>query len=221
MQTPRGEKTKRITEIGITEKKGAIHTFLSKRHLSRRKSVDLRVTHASRASFVSPFSPSPAPRVMVHGLIPITMNLSDVKTQSPPESGLPSSALRPADHKSRGICDRISYTSMQRGCKGGCEERARPKSSAKSSPRWKLEGVKREKGRERRREKKEREREGETVVRLDFSTFDGEETEQEEKPGRLHGAAEKVANSKTFRGPIISDETTVRHQGGCPVYLDL
>lgn len=81
--------------------------------------------------------------------------------------------------------------------------------------------MKREKGRERRRGKKEREREGETVVRLDFSTFDGEETEQEEKPGRLHGAAEKVANSKTFRGPIISDETTVRHQGGCPVYLDL
>lgn len=44
---------------------------------------------------------------------------------------------------------------------------------------------------------------------------------QGKKPERLHGAAEKVTNSKTFRGPIISDETTVRHQGGCPVYLDL
>lgn len=93
-----------------SERKNAyVHTFLSKQHLSRRESVDLRVTLASRPSFVSPFSPSP--RVMVHGLIPITMNLSDVKTQSPPESGLPSSALRPGDHKSRGICDRISYTS--------------------------------------------------------------------------------------------------------------
>lgn len=82
--------------------------------------------------------------------------------------------------------------------------------------------MKRERERERRRKGGEREREREKdVVRLDFSTFDGEETEQEEKPGRLHGAAEKVANSKTFRGPIISDETTVRHQGGCPVYLDL
>lgn len=93
-----------------SERKNAyVHTFLSKQHLSRRESVDLRVTLASRPSFVSPFSPFS--RVMVHGLIPITMNLSDVKTQSPPESGLPSSALRPGDHKSRGICDRISYTS--------------------------------------------------------------------------------------------------------------
>lgn len=75
------------------------------------------------------------------------------------------------------------------------------------------------KERERRRKGGEKRRKREKdVVRLDFSTFDGEETE---KPGRLHGAAEKVANSKTFRGPIISDETTVRHQGGCPVYLDL
>lgn len=37
------------------------------------------------------------------------MNLSDVKTQSPPESGLPS-AVRHGDHKSRSIYNRISYT---------------------------------------------------------------------------------------------------------------
>ena len=85
------------------------------------------------------------------------------------------------------------------------------------------EAVKSERERPRRREVVALETRGwrkreKDVVRLDFSTFDGEETE---KPGRLHGAAEKVANSKTFRGPIISDETTVRHQGGCPVYLDL
>lgn len=76
----------------------------------------------------------------------------------------------------------------------------------------------RERERGGEREGKKRRKREKDVVRLDFSTFDGEETE---KPGRLHGAAEKVANSKTFRGPIISDETTVRHQGGCPVYLDL
>lgn len=79
---------------------------------------------------------------------------------------------------------------------------------------WREREREEEKGRGKKG-KREREKD---VVRLDFSTFDGEETE---KPGRLHGAAEKVANSKTFRGPIISDETTVRHQGGCPVYLDL
>lgn len=163
---------------------------------------------------------------MVHGLIPITMNLSDVKTQSPPESGLPSSALHPGDHKSRGICDRISYTSWHiPACTVDAVKEAvkseRDLLGEKSS-RWKLEGEEREGKRkeEKGRGKREREREKD-VVRLDFSTFDGEETEQEEKPGRLHGAAEKVANSKTFRGPIISDETTVRHQGGCPVYLDL
>lgn len=76
----------------------------------------------------------------------------------------------------------------------------------------------RERERGGEREGKKRRKREKDVVRLDFSTFDGEETE---KPGRLHGAAEKVANSKTFRGPIISDETIVRHQGGCPVYLDL
>lgn len=41
-------------------------------------------------------------------LIPITMNLSDVKTQSPPESGLPSAVYRD-DHKSHSIYNRISY----------------------------------------------------------------------------------------------------------------
>lgn len=158
MQTPRGEKTKRITEIGITEKKGAIHTFLSKRHLSRRESVDLRVTHASRASFVSPFSPSPAPRVMVHGLIPITMNLSDVKTQSPPESGLPSSALRPADHKSRGICDRISYIPA---CNADVKEAVKSERDRSRRPSRRLVGNSREwRGRraERGGGKKRRER---------------------------------------------------------------
>lgn len=48
-------------------------------------------------------------------LIPITMNLSDVKTQSPPESGL-TSAARLGDHKSRGIYSRISYTYCHTVC---------------------------------------------------------------------------------------------------------
>lgn len=107
---------------------------------------------------------------------------------------------------------------MQRGCcKGGCKERARETSSARSR-RVGNSRVERERERGGEREGKKRRKREKDVVRLDFSTFDGEETE---KPGRLHGAAEKVANSKTFRGPIISDETIVRHQGGCPVYLDL
>lgn len=108
---------------------------------------------------------------------------------------------------------------MQRDVKeaGPASGRERVRARRRSSRRWKLEGV----GGRRKGEKRERERD---TVRQDFSPFDGEETERRrpgEKPGRLHGAAEKVANSKTFRGPIISDETTVRHQGGCPVYLDL
>lgn len=101
---------------------------------------------------------------MVHGLIPITMNLSDVKTQSPPESGLPSSALHPGDHKSRGICDRISYTSWHiPACTVDAVKEAvkseRDLLGEKSS-RWKLEGEEREGKRkeEKRRGKRERER---------------------------------------------------------------
>lgn len=164
MQTPRGEKTKRIGD-GIGEKVAYVHTFLSKQHLSRRESVDLRVTLASGGSFVSPFSPSPPSHVMVHGLIPITMNLSDVKTQSPPESGLPSSALRPGDHKSRGICDRISYTSWHiPACNADAVKEAvkseRDLVGEKSS-RWKLEGEERDGKRRGRREEGEKRRERE------------------------------------------------------------
>lgn len=148
-----------------SERKNAyVHTFLSKQHLSRRESVDLRVTLASRPSFVSPFSPFS--RVMVHGLIPITMNLSDVKTQSPPESGLPSSALRPGDHKSRGICDRISYTSwhipacnvdaVKEAVKSERERPRRREVVALETRGWR----EREREEEKGRGKKEKEREG-------------------------------------------------------------
>lgn len=160
---------------------------------------------------------SSSPDVMVHGLIPITMNLSDVKTQSPPESRLPSAvrvAVRPGDHKSRGIYDRISYTSwhrVQRGCKGGwmTKEQARRRPSCRRR-RWVA----------RRGEEREKE-EGRDHSPPGFLFVRRRRDGQEKKPGRLHETAEKVTNSKTFRGPIISDETTVRHQGGCPVYLDL
>lgn len=94
------------------------------------------------------------------------MNLSDVKTQSPPESGLPSSALHPGDHKSRGICDRISYTSWHiPACTVDAVKEAvkseRDLLGEKSS-RWKLEGEEREGKRkeEKGRGKREREREG-------------------------------------------------------------
>lgn len=49
------------------------------------------------------------------------MNLSDVKTQSPPESGLPS-AVRLGDHKSRGIYNRISYTYWHAVCNTDVKE---------------------------------------------------------------------------------------------------
>jgi len=49
------------------------------------------------------------------------MNLSDVKTQSPPESGLPS-AVRHGDHKSRDIYDRISYSYERAVCNTDVKE---------------------------------------------------------------------------------------------------
>lgn len=49
------------------------------------------------------------------------MNLSDVKTQSPPESGLPS-AVRLGDHKSRGIYNRISFTYWHTVCNTDVKE---------------------------------------------------------------------------------------------------
>lgn len=111
-QTPRSKpnatKTRRKKQNG--EKKIHIHFFRNSILVGPRV-VDLRVTLARGELLL-------APDVMVHHLIPITMNLSDVKTQSPPESGLPwavRATLRPGDHKSRGICDRISYVLRSTG----------------------------------------------------------------------------------------------------------
>jgi len=44
--------------------------------------------------------------------------------------------------------------------------------------------------------------------------------EREPEPARLRARGESC-KLENFRAPIISDETAVRHQGSCPVHLDL
>lgn len=165
MQTPRGEKTKHISD-GIGEKGAYIHTFLSKQHLSRRESVDLRVTLASRASFVSPFPPSP-PFLSCNGTRSDSNNHESIRRQNAISTWKRAALVRATPWRPQisrylrsYILYQLAHTGVHRGCcKGGCKERARPPRRevvALETRGWRKRG--KEKGGER--EGKEREREG-------------------------------------------------------------
>lgn len=172
------------------------------------------------------------------------MNLSDVKTQSSPECGLPKGRrfrveTAGRDHKSLTLAtvSAVVYLIVNAYrrllCNRDVKEKAcrswLPHSYSPSSVRKrciKIETGERDRGwqgdgngplgflillyGERTRWRRDEEKEGRRTKRG---------KKKKEVWERLRGE-EKVANSKTFRGPIISNETTVRHCEGYPVYLD-
>lgn len=144
------------------------------------------------------------------------MNLSDVKTQSLPESG--AACLRPRAATTTNlavstivylILTSAQYVTQMYGL--ACERQGK----------WERA--------EEEKERKEERKKGELCEwrKITLTNFvrrrrwvKREREREKKKPARLRGRAESC-KLENFRAPIISDETTVRHQGSCPVYPDL